>query len=319
MDIVEVVQREVWSFQLPTGHLGGDSWNPCLFVSGPGSLLTVPKILLSLFKVDWSCVGRVISDHFWKMLAFLLVKVFYTPGGDSFIVTTTSFLFCFVSLLCLSFPVMDTWSQVLKMSFKLGKENCTCPFLSALQDSGRDGEVSWHTWSNPHLTLCSLLGVSFMYQHVWLAYPVLKPRFLQNKQGESWLRKAGLPRILPWRQGKCSRSPSPGQVGQRWCSSYWPDKAVKQTAKKTLFWLYSPGAQWRVTLPVSVLNNQFLVSLIVKNADFFFLDQEGDYSSYQSRASYFKMKSLTELQMPTFVQKLFSNWQLKKKVWFISL
>lgn len=69
--------------------------------------------------------------------------------------------------------------------------------------------------------------------------------FSPEQAGESWLRKAGLPQNPSLEAVKVFTPPSPGQVGQRWCSSYWPDKAVKQTAKKTLFWLYSPGVQWR--------------------------------------------------------------------------
>ena len=52
--IVDVVQRSVRSFQLLTGHLGGGFAHetPVSYVSGPGSLLKAPKILLSLLEVD---------------------------------------------------------------------------------------------------------------------------------------------------------------------------------------------------------------------------------------------------------------------------
>ena len=100
---------------------------------------------------------------------------FSVISQDIYTHTQTSSLFCFSALSY--FPVIDTWSQVLKMSFKLGKENCTCPFLSALQDSGMGRSLDTPGPTPSHL--CGLLGVSFMYQHVWLVRPK-KPRFLSR-------------------------------------------------------------------------------------------------------------------------------------------
>lgn len=66
------------SLKFPVANWAPGRWlmePPVSFVSGPGSLLTVPKILLSLFKVDWSVCWESDLWSLWKMLAFLLVKV----------------------------------------------------------------------------------------------------------------------------------------------------------------------------------------------------------------------------------------------------
>lgn len=64
-------------------------------------------------------------------------------------------------------------------------------------------------------------------QQVWCV-----PRsqaFSPGWAGEPWLRKSRSSLAVV----KVFTLPSPGPLGQKWCSSYWPDKAVKQTAKKT--------------------------------------------------------------------------------------
>ena len=150
-------------------------------------------------------------------------------------------LFCFSALPY--FLVMDTWSQVLEMCFKSGKENCVRALFCLLYRIRGWGGLLTHL-VQPHLT-CAVYWVlaSCISTCGWFV-----PRshaFSPGQAGESWLRKS---RSSPESfQGavKVFGPPSPGQVGQRWCSSYWPDKPVKQTAKKTLFWLYSPGVQWR--------------------------------------------------------------------------
>ena len=129
------------------------------------------------------------------------------------------------------------------MSFKSGKENCVPALFCLLYRIRGWGGLLTHL-AQPHLT-CVVYWVlaSCISTCGWFA-----PRshaFFPGQAGESWLRKS---RSAPESfQGavKVFGPPSPGQVGQRWCSSYWPDKAVKQTAKKTLFWLYSLGVQWR--------------------------------------------------------------------------
>ena len=129
------------------------------------------------------------------------------------------------------------------MSFKSGKENCTCRLLSALQDSGVGRSLDTPGPTPSHLR--GLLGVSFMYEHVWLVRPK-KPSFLSRMSRRILAQEEQVfPQNPSLEAVKVFAPPSPGRVGQEWCGSYWPDKAVKQTAKKTLFWLYSPGVQWR--------------------------------------------------------------------------
>lgn len=136
-------------------------------------------------------------------------------------------------------------------------------------------------------------------QQVWCV-----PRsqaFSPGWAGEPWLRKSRSSLAVV----KVFTLPSPGPLGQKWCSSYWPDKAVKQTAKKTQPSLCSAE--------ITLLEFQYWViwllagALIAKMQIFFFSWSRRDYSSYQSRASYFKMKSLywiTDVRLYRAFQRL---------------
>lgn len=166
------------------------------------------------------------------MVLLLLVSVF--------------FLCCFV-FLCAYFLVMGTRSQVLKMSFKSGKGNCASPLLSASKDLGV-GDLFTHLFQ-PCLT-CSLrftlrdlgfLGVTFSKRDVSQGAKLS----LQDEQENPGSGRAGLPQHPSLAVVKVFTLPSPGPLGQTWCSSYRPDKAVKQTAKKTQPSLYSPCVQQR--------------------------------------------------------------------------
>ena len=56
---------------------------------------------------------------------------------------------------------------------------------------------------------------------------------LQDEQENPGSGRAGLLQHPSLEVVKVFTLPSPGPLGQRWCSSYRPDKAAKQTAKKT--------------------------------------------------------------------------------------
>lgn len=64
---------------------------------------------------------------------------------------------------------------------------------------------------------------------------------LQEARESPGLGRTGLPPNPSWEAGTVLALPSPGPLGQRWCHSYQPDKAVKQMAKTTPPSLVSPG------------------------------------------------------------------------------
>ena len=103
----------------------------------------------------------------------------------------------FVLFLCSA--LLSSYGYMISSSgnvFQVRKRKlCTCPLLSALQDPGVGRSLDTPGPTPSHL--CGLLGVSFMYQHLWVVRPK-KPRFLSRTSRRILAQEEQVcPRILP--------------------------------------------------------------------------------------------------------------------------